>query len=164
MTVGNSAAGSSRPILSRLRPMDPREIWRHEARDFTPWLLENADILGEELGMDLVLEVAEHPVGGFLLDLIGVDEATNERVIVENQLTPTDHIHLVSWSGDFWAVVAYAVDDLVGGFPPGEGPGVVVPDLDPVVQSWSIVQNTPRCRQRRCSSANQRSTWLIQEE
>ncbi|MER5626433.1 DUF4268 domain-containing protein [Streptosporangium sp. NPDC002544] len=88
------ASRSGRPDLSRLTPVDPREVWRHEARDFTPWLLENADVLGEELGMDLVLKVAEHPVGGFLLDLIGVDEATNERVIVENQLTPTDHAHL----------------------------------------------------------------------
>ncbi|MGW5154434.1 DUF4268 domain-containing protein [Nonomuraea wenchangensis] len=94
MTDSEKVVWSGRPDLSRLTPVDPREVWRHEARDFTPWLLESADVLGEELGMDLVLEVAEHPVGGFLLDLIGVDEATNERVIVENQLTPTDHTHL----------------------------------------------------------------------
>src|ERR1700735_2611145 len=30
--------------------------------------------------------------------------------------------------------------------------------------SSSIEQNTPRSRQRRCSSANHRSTWLLQEE
>ena len=39
-----------------------------------------------------------------------------------------------------------------------------------VIQSSSAVvsssreQNTPRARQRRCSSANHRSTWLIQDE
>src|SRR6266513_1472977 len=32
------------------------------------------------------------------------------------------------------------------------------------VVSSSREQNTPRSRQRRCSSANHRSTWLIQEE
>lgn len=44
--------------------------------------------------MDLVLERAEHPVGGFSLDLIGVDEATGETVIIENQLATSDHMHL----------------------------------------------------------------------
>jgi len=32
------------------------------------------------------------------------------------------------------------------------------------VVSSSREQNTPRSRQRRCSSANHRSTWLIHEE
>jgi len=44
--------------------------------------------------MDLVLEEAEHPVGGFSLDLKGYDEATGEVVIVENQLEISDHTHL----------------------------------------------------------------------
>jgi hypothetical protein len=44
--------------------------------------------------MDLVLDVAEHPVGGFSLDLLGRDEATDSVVIVENQLEQSDHLHL----------------------------------------------------------------------
>jgi hypothetical protein len=44
--------------------------------------------------MDLALEVAEHPVGGFSLDLMGRDQATGEVVIVENQLEISDHTHL----------------------------------------------------------------------
>lgn len=82
------------PRLSRLTPLLPREVWPNEAHHFTPWLLENADVLGDLLGMDLVLEVAEHPVGGFSLDLIGKDESTGEVVIVENQLETSDHTHL----------------------------------------------------------------------
>jgi hypothetical protein len=82
------------PILSRLAAVDPRDVWAHEAHAFTPWLLTNPDVLGDLLGMDLVLAAAEHPVGGFALDLIGRDESTNETVIVENQLTGTDHTHL----------------------------------------------------------------------
>ncbi|WP_253261075.1 DUF4268 domain-containing protein [Rhodococcus ruber] len=80
--------------LGRLQIVPPREIWPHEALDFTPWLLQNVDVLSDLLGMDLVLEVAEHPVGDFSLDLKGYDEATCEIVIVENQLAPSDHTHL----------------------------------------------------------------------
>lgn len=72
----------------------PREVWPHEALDFTPWLLRNVDVLSDLLGMDLVLEVAEHPVGGFSLDLLGHDASTGEAVIVENQLEQSDHTHL----------------------------------------------------------------------
>lgn len=80
--------------LGRLAQVRPRDVWPHEAHDFTPWLLDNADVLGEVLGMDLELERAEHPVGDFSLDLLGRDLATGERVIVENQLEVSDHLHL----------------------------------------------------------------------
>lgn len=69
-------------------------VWRHEARDFTTWLLANADVLGDVLGMELELTEAEHKVGGFALDLIGQDLSTGERIIVENQLEVSDHAHL----------------------------------------------------------------------
>jgi hypothetical protein len=83
------------PRLGRVEVVPPREVWPHEAHDFTPWMLANVDVLADLLGMDqLVLEAAEHPVGGFSLDLIGKDEATNEVVIVENQLEISDHLHL----------------------------------------------------------------------
>jgi hypothetical protein len=82
-------SGSGAPQLGRLHPVAAREVWLHEARDFTPWLLANADVLGEVLGMDLVLSEAEHRVGGYALDLIGKDQATGETVIVENQLEPS---------------------------------------------------------------------------
>lgn len=49
----------------------PRDGWPHEAHSLTPWLLNNVDVLSDLLGMDLALEVAEHPVGGFSLDLMG---------------------------------------------------------------------------------------------
>ena len=80
--------------LSRLAAVPVRDIWKHEAHDFTLWLLENAEVLGEALGMDLELTEAERRVGGFALDLIGTDLATNTVVIVENQLEQTDHSHL----------------------------------------------------------------------
>jgi hypothetical protein len=82
------------PVLGRLVPVPAREVWAHEAHSFTPWLLANADVLSDLLGMDLDLEVAEHPVGNFSLDLLGRDLATGEKVIVENQLEISDHLHL----------------------------------------------------------------------
>ena len=67
---------------------------RHEALDFTPWMLANVDVLSDLLGLELVLDRAEHPVGGFSLDLIGRDSSTDQVVIVENQLEMSDHTHL----------------------------------------------------------------------
>lgn len=80
--------------LGRLQSLDPRSVWIHEAHNFTPWLLDNADALAEVLGIDIELSAAEHPVGGFALDLIGRDLTNNCVLIVENQLTTTDHSHL----------------------------------------------------------------------
>ena len=80
--------------LGRLTPLDPRAVWEHEAHDFTPWLLDNADALADVLGIDIELSAAEHPVGVFSLDLIGRDNTNDCVLIVENQLTPTDHGHL----------------------------------------------------------------------
>ena len=80
--------------LAWLEQMDLRDVWSDEARDFTPWLMDNADRLGAVLGIDLEFEAREHPVGSFSLDLFGRD-ITNECVlIVENQLAETDHKHL----------------------------------------------------------------------
>lgn len=80
--------------LSRLRTVPVREVWKHEAYDFTQWLLQSADVLGDVLGMELELTEAEHQVGGFSLDLIGRELGSGGVVIVENQLEPTDHGHL----------------------------------------------------------------------
>ena len=80
--------------LSRLTSVDPRVVWPHEAQDFTPWLLDNAEHLATALGIDLELARAEHPVGGFALDLIGKDLTHDAVLIVENQLGGTDHGHL----------------------------------------------------------------------
>lgn len=54
--------------LGRLRSVAPREVWPHEARDFTRWLLVNEDVLADVLGMQLELTEAEHTVGPFSVD------------------------------------------------------------------------------------------------
>ena len=72
----------------------PVKCGPHEAHDLTPWLLDNAEILGEVLKLDIELIEAEHPVGSFSLDLIGRDLTNDCVLIVENQLEQTDHGHL----------------------------------------------------------------------
>jgi hypothetical protein len=64
----------------------------HEAYDFTPWLLANADALAEVLGINIELTAAEHPVGAFSLDLVGKDLSNGYVLMVENQLTATGEI------------------------------------------------------------------------
>jgi hypothetical protein len=79
--------------LGRLVPLNPRQVWTHEAYDFTPWLLDNADALAGVLEIDIELTVAEHPVGGYALDLLGRDLTNDCVLIVENQLSTSDHGH-----------------------------------------------------------------------
>jgi hypothetical protein len=80
--------------LGHLEKIDPREVWKHEALNFTPWLEANADRLADALGIDIEINGSEHPVGGFSLDLIGKDVTHDKPLIVENQLAGSDHNHL----------------------------------------------------------------------
>ena len=82
--------------LGAIEKVDLREVWPNEASDFTPWLAENLDKLGEALGLDLELQSAEAAVGAFSLDVLAHDLGSNRPVIIENQLETTNHNHLVS--------------------------------------------------------------------
>jgi len=80
--------------IGRIEWLDLRAVWKDEAADFTPWLLQNVDVLRDALGgLDLELERAEHPVGTFSLDLIGKDLTHGTTLIVENQIEGSDHGH-----------------------------------------------------------------------
>src|SRR5712692_154406 len=85
-----------RTALGRLVSLSLREVWPHEARDFTLWLaeVENISLLGETLNLgDLEVVRTEYPVGSFSIDILARD-ANGDAVVIENQLTPTDHQHL----------------------------------------------------------------------
>jgi len=79
--------------IGKVDDVNPRAPWANEARDFTPWLLDNADVLSKALGLEVSLRTAEHPVGDFSLDIVG-DDGLGGTLIVENQLENTDHDHL----------------------------------------------------------------------
>lgn len=74
--------------------IDPRAIWPHEARDFTPWLAENLIFLAKPLNMDLELEATEKRVGDFRADIVCRNRMDDTRVVIENQLDQSNHQHL----------------------------------------------------------------------
>lgn len=76
--------------------MPLRTAWAHEANHFTPWLAEkeNLDLLAEKLGIPLQLEAKEKQVGTFFADILAKEPDTDRWVLIENQITPTDHSHL----------------------------------------------------------------------
>jgi hypothetical protein len=79
--------------ISRLERLPLRELWPSEAVNFTTWLAENLDFLGEALGMELSLVEQEASAGSFSADILAEDGNGNP-VIIENQLERTDHDHL----------------------------------------------------------------------
>jgi hypothetical protein len=80
--------------VARLAKIDPRTVWQNEAYDFTPWLAEHLDHLGEMLGIDLEIVEREASVGEFSADIVARDLNRDRIVIIENQLQSTDHSHL----------------------------------------------------------------------
>lgn len=79
--------------IGRLERVPLREVWKHEALDFTRWLQDNADVVNDAIGMELANVEREQPAGAFSVDLLGEDPAGNP-VIIENQLEKSDHDHL----------------------------------------------------------------------
>ncbi len=82
------------PELGSIENVNPRKVWPNEASDFTPWLAEHIDSLGEALGLDIEVTQTEAAVGAFSLDILGKVSDSDRVVIVENQLERTDHAHL----------------------------------------------------------------------
>lgn len=74
--------------------VDVRKKWANEAQDFTPWLAENLDLLGDELGIELELVGREKPVGPYFLDILAKESGTGRLVAIENQLEWSDFGHL----------------------------------------------------------------------
>lgn len=84
--------------LAQLEPVDIRSCWQNEEYDFTPWLAQesNIQILAEALGIDLEVEDTEVSIGSFKADIVAREAEVGDgrKVIIENQLTKSDHKHL----------------------------------------------------------------------
>ncbi len=79
--------------IGKLEPVPLRDLWAHEATQFTPWLAENLDLLGEQIGLTLTLVEEEGNAGDFSVDIVA-QTPEGHTVIIENQLERTDHDHL----------------------------------------------------------------------
>lgn len=84
--------------LSEIENVDIRNIWKHEERDFNKWIAEKGiKLLMKEIGFDdvEVLDV-EKNVGDFYADLVVKvsDLEGDKTLVIESQLTKTDHDHL----------------------------------------------------------------------
>jgi hypothetical protein len=83
-------------VLGRLEPVPLRQVWPHEAKDFTPWLAEphNLALLAATLDLgELHVQGTELPVGSFYIDILARD-IEGRVVVIENQFGATNHTHL----------------------------------------------------------------------
>ena len=81
--------------LSNLVQVPLRDVWKHEALHFTQWLAlpENIQLLSDVIGVDIVETQCEVGVGQFFVDILATDE-NDRKIVIENQLEPTNHDHL----------------------------------------------------------------------
>lgn len=82
-----------------LEKQNVREYWEHEAKEFTPWLADEIQSdetshLEDVLGLELEVDEVEKSVGKYSVDILARVEADGRNVVIENQLTQSDHDHL----------------------------------------------------------------------
>ena len=81
---------------------DLRSVWKHEAKDFTPWLAkeENLEIISEAVGIDIVVEEQESNVGDFSVDLFATEEGTLQKKRPSKRSLPSRRIRSAKRSPD----------------------------------------------------------------
>lgn len=57
--------------LGKIKRIDVKEPWGHEAKDFTPWLQDNVHRLSETIELEIDIFDREVSVGEFNVDLYG---------------------------------------------------------------------------------------------
>ena len=82
--------------LGKLEQVNIREVWKHEAKDFSTWLAqsENLALLADQIGIEIEVVGTEIGVGRFRIDILAKEPSTDHGIIIENQLEPTNHDHL----------------------------------------------------------------------
>ena len=86
--------------IHALKPAKLRDLWPHEAHDFTPWLARNLSMLGAELNLVLEREGEEVTLpGAGKVDILARQATTGARVVIENQLGSSDDSHCLRLLG-----------------------------------------------------------------
>lgn len=86
--------GDAMSEIGRISEVPIRDVWAHEARDFTSWLATaGIEHLTDQLGLQLADAATEQPEGDLFADIVATD-SEGRTVVIENQLERTDHGHL----------------------------------------------------------------------
>lgn len=82
--------------LGTIMKVELRDVWPHEALNFTKWLSEeeNLALLSDAVGIELELVETESSVGSFNVDISAQESGTGRKAVIENQLEDTNHDHL----------------------------------------------------------------------
>ena len=80
-------------MIGKIQRVKLREVWKHEAHDFTTWLENNIDVLNDVIDIELTGAEREKAAGAFSVDLVAEDDQGNP-VVIENQLERSDHDHM----------------------------------------------------------------------
>src|SRR6266540_1908323 len=78
--------------LGRLERLDLRSFWGEQLPDLTPWFVQNVDLLGQTLGIDITPMQRDHQVDGSF-NVLGTD-ALGRPIVIENRLEEADHNQL----------------------------------------------------------------------
>lgn len=70
------------------------KFFMREDSNFTPWLSENIQKLGDTIGIEIESTKTEYQIGNYYLDILAYESGTERKIAVENQFAVTDHDHL----------------------------------------------------------------------
>ena len=80
--------------IAKIERVSLRDVWKHEAHDFTKWLEDNIDVLSDAIGRDVEnVERERKTESTFSVDLVA-ESQDGSSIIIENQLGRSDHDHL----------------------------------------------------------------------
>jgi hypothetical protein len=79
--------------LGRLERLDLRSFWGEQLPDLTPWFLQNIDLLGETLGIDITPMEREINLDTGAFNVLGTD-ALGRPIVIDNRMEATDHSQL----------------------------------------------------------------------
>ena len=82
--------------LAKITNVDLRDVWAHEANDFTKWLAkdENISLLRDKLQIEFENVKTEGAAGRYSADIVADATDGEGKIIIENQLETTNHKHL----------------------------------------------------------------------
>lgn len=81
-------------MIGIIKNIQLRKIWNKGYPDFTSWLSEHLNDIGDAIHLKLKFVAKEIPLGPFCVDILAKDKKTDKFVVVVNQLESTDYEHL----------------------------------------------------------------------